>query len=132
MANLLELRSSQYERRVPVTVFHLTGELNSSNYLDFQGTVLQAVDSGAAYILLDLTELTYISSAGLRAFYSIVRALAAKGENQAEQGGEEVSFKSPYFKLLNPSRNVFHALEVMGFNMLMELHNDLETALASF
>jgi len=132
VATLLNLSISEFEGFVPVTVVQLAGELDSSSYDQFQTKALQEVDAGARYVLLDFSQLTYISSAGLRAIYIIAKALAAKGVHSAEGTRKVGEFKSPYLKLLNPSPTVYPALEVMGLNMSIEIHDDLNKALASF
>jgi anti-anti-sigma factor len=131
MATILQLRQSQHEARVPVSVFELEGELDSSNYEGFQNEMQQAIEAGARYVALDFSHLRYISSAGLRALFALAKILSAK--NGTATGTTSAgSFKSPYLKLLNPSPTVRQALDVMGFNMSIEIHSNLDEVLASF
>lgn len=133
MDSILQIKQSQQEARVPVTVFELEGELDASNYDQFLKEAMKAVDAGTRAVLLDLSQLKYISSAGLRAVYTLYMALSEKGDTSA--GGNDVhpgSFKSPYLKLCNPLPNVYNALDLMGFTMSMEIHTDRNQALASF
>lgn len=126
MAASLKLKFWQHEEFVPVTVVQLAGELDSHTYNQFQTEVLQEIEAGARHILLDFGQLSYISSAGLRALHMIANTLSAKGASQAS------AFKSPYLKLFNPSPIVYSALEVMGLNMSLEIYSDRDKALASF
>ena len=128
----LKLKFSQHEGFVPVTVGQLTGELDSNTYKQFQTQVLQEIEAGACYMLLDFSRLSYISSAGLRALYMISQQLAAKGAQTTKSTGPAGTFKSPYLKLLNPLSVVHSALEVMGLTMSLEIYNDRDKALASF
>ena len=132
MTNFLNLKFSQHDGFVPVTVVQITGELDSNTYLQFQTNMLQEIEAGACYMLLDFSQLTYISSAGLRALYMISKELAAKGARSAAQAEQAGTFKSPYLKLINPSPVVSSALEVMGLTMSLEIHRDRDQALASF
>ena len=129
MTTLLQIKQTQHAAHVPVTVFELAGELDGSNYDQFQKEGQQAIAAGARYVVLDLSQLRYISSAGLRVLYMLSKGLSTKS---AESNGNAGAFKSPYLKLLNPSSTVHQALDVMGFNMSMEIHDDLQAALASF
>jgi len=126
MTTLLKLKFSQHDEFVPVTIVQITGEIDSQTYIQFQTEALQEVEAGARYMLLDFSQVTYISSAGLRALVMISKALSA---NAARQAG---MFKSLYLKLLNPSSSVNAALEVMGLNMSVEIYYDRTKAIASF
>src|SRR5574342_84927 len=114
MTTQLKLKFSQHEGFVPVTVIQLTGELDSNTYEQFQTKVLQEIESGLRHVLLDVTQMTYISSAGLRVLYTIAKTLSAKDPQSAKRAEQTGAFKSSYLKLLNPSQNVYSALEVMG------------------
>jgi anti-anti-sigma factor len=133
MASTLQIKQSRQAARVPVTVIELAGEMDASNYEQFQKEALQSIEAGALYVLLDFSQLSYISSAGLRALYILANALSAKGEIASGTINLNTgSFKSPYFKLFNPSPNVRQALDMMGFTMSMEIYSDFNQALASF
>ena len=129
----LQIKQSQQEARVPVTVFELAGELNSNNVQRFQTEARQALDAGTRYVMLDLSQLTYISSGGLRALFVLAKALSAKdGTSQASKRSQTAPFKSPYLKLLNPTPHVRKVLESMGFTTSFEIYGDQDTALRSF
>ena len=128
----LHLKFSQHDGFVPVTVVQLTGELESNTYIQFETRALQEIEAGVRYMLLDFSQLTYISSAGLRTIYTIGKMLSAKSTQLVSQAGRVGTFKSPYLKLLNPSPVVSSALEVMGLTMTLEIYSDRDKALASF
>ena len=58
---------SQEQGSVPVTVFQLEGELGAGSYEQLQDQAQEAFDEGTRNLLLDLTDVTFISSAGFRA-----------------------------------------------------------------
>ena len=133
MVSNLQIKQSQQEARVSVTVFELDGDLDASNYEQFLKKSLEAVEMGARYVLLNLSQLKYVSSAGLRAIYTLEIALNDKGKMPAgDSNVNPGSSKSPYLKLYKPTPNVSNALDMMGFNMSMEIYNDINEALASF
>jgi anti-anti-sigma factor len=133
MDSILQITQSQQEARVPVTVFELVGELDASNYEQFLNKAMEAVDTGSRCILLDLSQLKYISSTGLRAVYTLDMKLSEKGGISA--GGSNASpgsIRSQYLKLFNPSPNVRNALDMIGLTKSMEIYSDIKDALASF
>ncbi|HEY5729654.1 MAG TPA: STAS domain-containing protein, partial [Anaerolineales bacterium] len=103
MTTFLDLKFSQQESFVPVMVVQVAGELDSNTYDQFQTQVLREIETGPNHVLLDLSKLTYISSAGLRALYMISKALSAKGAQPGPHAKQAGQFKSPFIKLLNPS-----------------------------
>lgn len=127
MNSILQIQQSDHEARVPVRVFALTGEIDSNTSQQFQDKVQQAIDSGVRYVALDLSRLRYMSSAGVRALYALAKSLAGGG-GPTPTG----TFKSPYLKLFSPSPAIRQTLDLMGFTMSMEIHNDLDQTLASF
>lgn len=132
MDSILQIQQSDHEARVPVRVFELAGELDSNSSQRFQDEVQQAIDSGVRYVALDLNKLRYMSSAGVRALYTLAKSLAAHGQAASADTIRAGTFKSPYLKLFNPSPEIRHTLELVGFTMSMEIHNGLDQALASF
>lgn len=126
-----QVRQSQHEGRVPITVLELEGELDAKNFETFQNEAFQSIEAGARYVILDMSQLSYISSAGLRALFTIAKALAAKGAPD-DKSNSQGAFKSPYLKLFNPPANVRQALDLMGFTMSIEIYSEMSDAIASF
>ena len=61
----MEIIVSQEYGKVPVGVIRVKGDLDASSYLDLVNTAQQLYDTGTRYMVLDLTDLAFISSAGL-------------------------------------------------------------------
>lgn len=137
MSTEFQITVSEQQGRVPVTVLHLQGDvIDANSYGQLEAQVQAAYEAGARNVLLDLTKVKYISSAGLRALHSIF--LLLRGDTPAEsdqvmkKGLMDGSFKSPHLKLLNPSPAVMETLRTMGFDMFLEVHRNLKDAVASF
>ncbi len=132
----MEIIVSHQQSRVPVTVFHIKGDLNTATYEQFQAQAQQALQAGTHYLLLDLSETSYVSSYGIRGISQVFTWLRDtwQGESEADvsQGLRDGSFKSPHLKLLNPSRQVLKVLTTAGIDMFLEIHSDLQEAVASF
>ncbi len=74
------------EARVPVTVMALSGELDASNYLRLVDDVRPLYAAGARNLLLDLTDLSFISSSGLVSLYSILKVMQGEEPPDPEYG----------------------------------------------
>ena len=132
----MEITITQEQGRVPVTVLHVTGDVNATTADQFQAYAQQVYDGGARNLLIDLTEVSFLSSAGLRALHSIFDMLRgdSPGESDAavRKGLTAGTFKSQHLKLLNPNNNISKTLRMSGFDMFIEIHNNLKDAIASF
>jgi ABC-type transporter Mla MlaB component len=82
----MDISISQEQGNAPVTVLKLSGQLDGQTYQGLIMKAQQVIGEGATNILLDMSDLTYISSAGLVSLHTI--ALLLKGETppDPEQG----------------------------------------------
>jgi anti-anti-sigma factor len=130
----LRIAVEQAQGRVPVTIIRVDGSVDAATYQALQTAVDTAYEAGARYVLFDLANVAYISSAGLRVLHRIIDRLrddsAAKGN--AATPTTSGSLKSPHVKLLNPSKNVSRLLEISGFKVFFDTYTDLDTAIAAF
>ncbi len=122
--------------RVLVTVLHVEGNLDSASYEPFRSKAEELINKGTRYMLVDLTDAPYVSSAGLRALNNIfvrLRTLTPDvSESELLKGINDGTYKSPHLKLLNPSKATLVALESSGFDMFLEYFTDKKAALAAF
>ena len=134
----MEIKVSKESARVPITVIHVDGNIDSSTYEKFQSTMKQLIDEGARYILVDLSHAPFVSSAGLRALHAIFNELRSRNpeanlsDEQMRKGISAGTYKSPHLKLLNLSPETRTAFETSGFDMYIETYTEMKTALASF
>ena len=132
----MDIKVSQEQGRVPVTVFHITGEIDHGTAGQLQNQALQAIEAGMHNLLLDLTKVPYVSSAGIRAFMIIFNRLRSDSpqENDAaiNRGLRDGTYKSLHLKLINSTPPVAEALKTAGVDMLLETHTHLKEAVASF
>ncbi len=132
----LRIAVEQAQGRVPVTIMRVEGSVDAATYQALQTAVDTAYAAGARYVLFDLANVAYISSAGLRVLHRIIDRL--RDEKSAEGGAATApvatsgSLKSPHVKLLNPSKNVSRLLQISGFVVFFDVYTDLDTAIASF
>jgi hypothetical protein len=136
MEGSMEIKVTQEAGRVPVTVFHLEGDLASDSYEILETRAQQAIGEGTCYLLLDMTKVPYMSSAGIRAIHQIFNWLRSlpEGEDEAalKRGIRDGTYHSHRLKLLNPSTPVQKTLATAGIDMYIEVHHDLKKAVDSF
>lgn len=132
----MEIKTSTENRRVPVTVMEVTGDIDSATHMAFQAKAEELIKGGARHILVDLSRVPYMSSAGLRALSAIFNQLRSLnpdiGEGEMLKRINEGTYKSPHLKLLNLSKQTRTAFETAGFDMYIETFTDFQEALSSF
>jgi anti-anti-sigma regulatory factor len=136
----MNISTSQAQGNVPVTVIRLDGQLDGQSYQELIGKAQELSKTGARDFLLDLTDLTYISSAGLVALHSV--ALLARGEELPDPESGWSAYRSmgranesgvqKHVKLLNPRSEVMNVLDMVGFGNLFEVYTNLDEAVNSF
>ena len=57
----MEINVLQERGNVPVSVIHIKGDLDASSYLDLVNTAQKLYNAGVRSLLLDLTDLAFIS-----------------------------------------------------------------------
>ncbi len=92
------------------------GRLDAHTSGEFESFVLQAIDGGAKKLLIDATQLEYLSSAGLRAL------LAATKKMRTLAGTIALCSLQPQLKEI---------IEIAGFNSLIPVYADRPAALAA-
>ena len=128
------------EMPVSITILRLEGILDGANYKSLIKESQNVFEGGARDLILDLSQLDFISSAGLAALHMV--ALLFRGETDTGKSDGWDAFHSidrdrdngiqEHVKLLSPSEQVRRVLEMTGFDRLFEISTDLQQATASF
>jgi hypothetical protein len=124
-----QISSERIQRRVPVTVLHLSGSLNLGSAEAFEQAARQAVEQGARYVLLDMKDVPAVRSAGLRSVQILYNMLNPKAAGSPPAGNP---VPSPYLKAVSLSPDVHYVFDVAGFLGNISCYDDMETALNSF
>jgi anti-anti-sigma factor len=128
----LNITASQIQGDVPVTILHLSGHLHGNTEPELLDRARQAKEDGSKYLLLDLSGVEVLTSAGLRAIHNIFNLFTPQTDRAIiKQHGEE-PYKSPYMKLVCPNPDVYYVLNIAGFLQNILIYNDLDEALNSF
>ena len=136
----MNISVSQAQGKVPVSVIKLDGQLDGQNFQELISKAQELFRAGERDFLLDLSDLAYISSAGLVALHSV--ALLTRGEELPDMEGGWSAYRSmgrsseagiqKHVKLLNPRSEIMGVLDMVGFSHVFEIFTDREEALNSF
>ena len=128
----LKITTSQVQGESSVTIFHLHGHLHGNTENQLLDSVRQAYEDGAKYVLLDLSELEVLSSAGLRAIHNIFNIFTPQSDVEIIKQHRDEPYKSPYVKLVCPNPDIYYILNITGFLQNLLIYNNMEEAVNSF
>ncbi len=118
----LRISSEQMQADVPVTVFRLSGWLDAQSEGQLLEDARKAHDGGARYLLIDMSNLDTLTSAGMRALQKVYQVFTPK----------EDQFKLAHLKLCNAPPQIYNVLGITGFLQNIPMYESTEAALQSF
>ena len=104
------------QRRADTLILQPTGRLDSNSAQDLQGELTRRLSDGETSIVLDLKDLDYISSAGLRVLLLI---------------GKELQKKNGRLSLCALNNTVREVFEISGFISLFPIHTSVDDAIGA-
>jgi anti-sigma B factor antagonist len=110
----MEISREAYKR---VTVITVGGRVDSSTADQFESTVTEELKSGQRNLVFDLSQVDFLSSAGLR--------ILVMSRKEAQKGGGVV-------RLAQPSERVKETMEIAGLDVLFEYYPSREEAIAAY
>jgi anti-anti-sigma factor len=128
----LIVNKSQVQGEGPVTVFRLSGQLDGSTENQLLDQVRQAHEDGATHLLVDLSEITMLTSAGLRAIQNTLKLFTPQSDVDAMHQHTGEPYKSPYFKLVCPNPQIYYVLNIAGFLQNILIYTEMDEAIGSF
>ena len=136
----MEMTVSQPLDSIPVTLLGVEGTLDGSNYAGLIVKATELQEQGSQGLLLDLSKLRYMSSAGISALHRVALIFQGKKSEELHEGWAEFhkmrhdlsNGKQKHVKLLNPTAQVIKVLDMTGFGADFETFTDTHAALASF
>jgi anti-anti-sigma factor len=118
----LKIISEQVQASVPVTVFYLRGWLDAQSEDQLLETARLAHDEGARYLLINMSDLDTLTSAGMRALQKVYQIFTPKEDH----------FKVAHLKLCNAPPQIYNVLGITGFLQNIPMYESMDTALDSF
>ena len=136
----MEITVSNEKGRVPVTVVTPHGDLDASNYTELVERVEGLIKAGGQDFVIDLSDVPYMSSAGLVALHSLAITLRGGAPPNPEAGWATLksmdrargSGIEKHMKLLNPQPNVAGTFDKAGFTQFFDVFTDRQKAVDSF
>ena len=136
----MSISIEQVQGYVPVTILSVQGALDASNYRDVIEAAQETYDQGARDILIDMTDIHFMSSSGIVALHSIALMLRGEQTPDPESGWDALhsvdrdrdSGVQEHIKLLNPQTQVDKSLELTGLKKYFAIFKDRDIAVASF
>lgn len=128
----LTITTSQIQGDVSATVFHLQGHLHGATEHDLVKRARQAYEDGTRHLLLDMSELEVLSSAGLRAIQNIFKLYTPQSDVEIMRKHGDEPYKSPYLKIVCSKPEIYYILNITGFLQNILIYNNLSDATDSF
>lgn len=122
----MNITVTQAQGKVPVTVVKPEGRINLGNTDELLQQAKASYDRGVRDMIVDLSAVESMSSAGLRTLLSIARML------DGSASGSTGRAKSSHFKIAGPQPELKNVLDIAGIFELVEIYDDLKDAVASF
>ena len=131
----MEISISIEQAQEPIAVMHLKGDLDASNFLEVITKAQEIYQKPARNLIIDLSEVPYISSAGLVAIHKIALLYSGVPQQAEENTRPDFTHSSAarkHVKLLSPRPAVDQILDTAGLKLFFKVFDDLESALKSF
>lgn len=134
----MKINITQAQGRVPVAVMAPEGDLDGTNYQELIAAGKKLHDAGTTAMVLDLSGLGFVSSAGLLAMHSIALLLRGQKPLDPEYGWGALRAMTdgpgtaPSLKLAGPGPRITQILKKVGFDAYFEIHPDVASAVAAF
>ena len=118
----LKITSEQVQAGVPVTVFHLRGWLDGQSEEQLLEAARTAYDDGARFLLVDMSELDTLTSAGMRALQKVYQIFTPKEDH----------YKTAHLKLCSAPPQIYNVLGITGFLQNIPMYESSDAALETF
>jgi anti-anti-sigma factor len=100
------------EKQSENSIVHVSGKIDATTSDELENALVELLEQEENKIILDLEGTNYISSAGLRVLIVIAKQM----------------YDSGHFCLCNASDNVSEIIKMSGFDVFMNIYDDLSTA----
>jgi anti-anti-sigma regulatory factor len=131
----MEITVSVEQANEPVAVMRIQGSIDATNFMQVVDKAQEIYKNPARNLIMDLSEVPSISSAGLVAIHKIALLYSGVPQQVEENANPDFTHSSnarKHVKLLSPQVEVDKALEGSGLKLFFKIFHDLESALRSF
>lgn len=110
------MKSIYFEQRDGVSILNIKGRVDASVSAQIHEKIMDEIESGCSKMVIDFSDVNYISSAGLRVMIYASKAL---------------SKNSGSFSICSLSKNIEKIFEVSGLSTLFSIHDNLDSSLSN-
>jgi anti-anti-sigma factor len=110
----LEVQTQEYKR---LSVVSISGRIDAASAPELEEILEKQREDGFKNIVLDMAEVSFVSSSGLRVMLTARKA--------AKKGGGRLA-------IAQPSERVIDTLDISGLDVLFETFENREAAIASY
>jgi anti-anti-sigma regulatory factor len=131
----MEITISVQQGTEPVAIMHIKGAIDASNIVGMVNKAQEIYKNPARNLIVDLSEVPYISSAGLVAIHKIALLYSGVPQEAEENSRPDLTHSQDArkrVKLLKPQQGVAETLETTGMKFFFKVFDDLESAVQSF
>ncbi|MFW6097833.1 MAG: STAS domain-containing protein [Chloroflexota bacterium] len=100
-----------------VDLITVSGRVDSSTAPELEETLEDRIDEGRYNLVLEMSGVSYLSSAGLRALVAALRTCKKKGGD---------------VRIANPSERVAEVMALAGLDTLFTMYDDVTIAVGSY
>lgn len=122
MNTTLKIIKEQVQGNVHITILHLSGWLDAQGEDILLATARDSYEEGSRYILLDLSKVEALTSAGMRAMQKVHKIYTPAEER----------FKMGRVKLCGAPPQIYNVLGISGFLMTILNYETAQAAIDSF
>ncbi len=136
----MDIEVKQVMGNVPVTILVLKNNIDGSNYKMLIEKAEELYEQGSRDLLLDMSQVNFISSAGLVALHTVALTMQGGERFETDDGWQAIhalerdigtGFQA-HIKLLNPQPKISKILESTMIDQYIEVFTDEKEAIASF
>lgn len=131
----MKIKKTEKMSHVPITIFHIDGRINLDTADDLRNEARSAHENGVKNLILDMKDVKSLTSEGLRAIHFIYKLFLEKTEAEDKKGATGSTgsvIKSTHLKILNPTDNIRRVINIAGFDLFIDVFDDLDQAITSF
>ena len=100
----------------PALLMRAWGRINVLTADIFEADAMRAIADGDRDVIIDTSDITYLTTAGLRVFLLISRELEKSGRS---------------LHICNLKPYIYQVFEKIGFHLIIPIHQDIPSALAA-
>ena len=122
MSEDLQIGISREDGDKQIAIMRLAGPLDANTQGQLESKAKEAIDGGAEYLILDMSGVDYLGSAGMRAIHAITNQLSP----------DQPGMHSDRLKVLSPSPAAGKVFKTLGFDTFIDIHDNVDEAIAAF